>query len=98
MSWRIEDKYGFAIKMVAGKDILRSLCIFSFSNHCFQKSDTMFSLHSTLFASLLCCFLARANAFLVGSEQDLLKRGSVVQGWALVEDIRPQGTGVCGQR
>jgi hypothetical protein len=36
---------------------------------------------------------------LVGSEADVYKRQSnVVQGWALVEDQCPQGTGTCGKR
>jgi hypothetical protein len=56
----------------------------------------MHSLHYTLPAALL-CGLAAAG-FLVGSERDLLKRDSIVQGWALVEDSCPQGTGGCGAR
>jgi hypothetical protein len=42
--------------------------------------------------------LATAEGFLVGSVQDLVKRDDIVQGWALVEDNCPQGTGGCGAR
>ena len=54
-------------------------------------------LRHPILLSLLCCF-AIAELALVGSGQDLLKRDSIVQGWALVEDDCPQGTGVCGAR
>ncbi|KAF8849143.1 hypothetical protein BDZ45DRAFT_697811 [Acephala macrosclerotiorum] len=35
-------------------------------------------------------------SFLVGTKLDLLKRDNIIQGWALVEDQCPQGTGTCG--
>lgn len=52
-------------------------------------------------ATLLLAALTGPTAgepYLVGLPQDVTPRDEIVQGWALVENLCPDGTGTCGKR
>ncbi|KAF2667775.1 hypothetical protein BT63DRAFT_426624 [Microthyrium microscopicum] len=51
-----------------------------------------------LFGTSSLLTVTHAESYLVGTIHDLQKRQLPVQGWALVEDACPSGTGTCGLR
>jgi hypothetical protein len=52
---------------------------------------------STLFVAAL-TGLSTGEPYLVGLTQSFTGRDEIVQGWALVENLCPDGTGTCGRR
>jgi hypothetical protein len=56
------------------------------------KHFTIITLFVTALASV-----SNGEPYLVGSGMGITKRDEIVQGWALVEQLCPDGTGRCGE-